>query len=404
MFRKGFISLFLLLLTAVPAWAEVVIIVRREAQPTGNYVRVCDIARVDGPAEQAREVAMTVIGPAPVRGETHEITRWDIETRLYEMGVNARVTFTGNDVVRVLGSGAPRRRYAETAFQPLDATPEGAFSPTGGMGGESGRQRAASRIARKEEEKKPIAKPAPTQFDPKRPEREGDRLIELAAEGKKRVAEAIGDYFSDRYRAGNARRADIEVSASVVGATGGVPASAFELRVEDAEGKIPGRAKVTLLVKDEAESEARRVIVAADTDVFGLALVTTRNLSRGESLKPEDVKVARVRMEWGRNYLPPRPKTVVGREAKRSFRPGEVLFAEDAAQGEAVKRSQLVIVDSSGKGWRLQTKAKAQGSGAVGDIITVEDLETKKKYPARITGHGTVSVVVNKDKIIFDRD
>lgn len=393
MMRKACISLIPLLLLAAPAFAEVVVIVRREAQPSGNYVRVCDIARVDGPEEQAREVALTVLGPAPVRGETREITRWDIETRLYEMGVNAKVSFSGNDAVQVLGVDAPRRRYDDASFQPLGDVSEAGRPRVGAWmdGAQGGADRPSA------------ARPAQAPFRPEAPERGRDRFADPGDEGKARVARAIGDYLADRYRAGG-RRADIEVAASVVGATDSVPASAHEILVEDAEGKIPGRAKLTLSVRDEADSPPRRVTVSADTEVFGLALVAGRSLSKGESLRPADVNVARVRMEWGQSYLPPKAKAVVGREAKRALRPGDVLLAEDAVMGEAVKRGQLVIVDTMGKGWRLQTKAKAHGGGAVGDIVTVEDLETRAKYPVRIIAPGTVSVVVNKDKIIYNRD
>jgi flagella basal body P-ring formation protein FlgA len=402
MLQKGFISFLFLLLTAAPAFAEVVIIVRREAQPTGNYVRVCDIARVDGPADLAREVAMTVLGPAPVGGETQEISRWDIETRLFEMGVGARVTFTGNDVVRVFGNGMAARHYAEPAFQPLDPSPERAAGDGAFAAGQP-----VTRLEQRQSERQAGAKPAPAlpmRAEPGQPERRSGRLDELGEESRARVAQAIGDYFADRYRADNAKRTDIEVAASVVGAAGGIPSTAYDLRVEGAEGKIPGRAKVRLLVRDEADSGEREVVVAADTEVSGLALVPVRNFSGGETINPSDVRVERVRMEWGQNYLPPNAKAVLGREAARALKPGEALRPEDAVPGEAVKRGQLVIVDTSGRGWQVVTKAKAQGSGAVGDIITVEDTQNKTKYPARITGHGTVSVVVNKNRLIYGRD
>ncbi len=393
MLRKSCISLILFLLAATPAVADVVVIVRREAQSPGNYIRVCDIARVDGPDSQAREVAMTVLGPAPSRGETREITRWDIETRLYEMGLFANVTFTGNDVVRVLGAGAPSRLHDETRFQPLGALPADAAARP--------RADAPSRAGEDGRERRPVEKPAPAPV-PNAAESGAARFADLGADGKQRVARAIGDYFAARYRAGN-NLADIEVAASVIGATDGIPATAHEITVEDAEGKIPGRARLTLSVRDEADSAPRRVAVSADTEVFGLALVAGRTLSKGESLRPADVSVARVRMEWGQSYLPPKPKAVAGREAARPLRPGEVLLADDAAAGVAVKRGQLVIVDTAGKGWRLQTKAKAHGNGGVGDIVTVEDLETRTKYPVRITAPGTVAVVVNKDKLIYNR-
>ncbi len=227
MLQKGLFSLLLLLFAAAPALADVVVIVRREAQPSGNYVRVCDIARVDGPDDQAREVAMTVLGPAPTRGETQEITRWDIETRLYEMGVGARVRFTGNDVVRVLGSGAPAGRSAESGFQPLDSLPARRVEPADAAP-DMPRPGTGTRLQRRMDERQAAEKPAPAQVEPKPAERRERGLLDLDAEGKTRAAQAIGEYFVDRYRADNAKRADIEVVASVVGATGGIPASAGE--------------------------------------------------------------------------------------------------------------------------------------------------------------------------------
>ena len=105
--RKTSISMFIILLCAPEALADVVVIVRREAESAGKYIRVCDIARVEGPRELALEVAKTVIGPTPQRGETREITRWEIEKRLREMGLDADIAFAGNDSVTVFGNGMP---------------------------------------------------------------------------------------------------------------------------------------------------------------------------------------------------------------------------------------------------------------------------------------------------------
>lgn len=387
---RWLISLLATLLAAAPAMAEVVVIVRREAQPAGNYVRICDIARVDGPKDQAREVAMTVLGPTPAGGQTHEITRWDIEHRLYEMGLIAKVSFSGNEVVRVLGQGVARRSYPSAdSYQPLNDMPQ--QSSIGGLSFGDGASA--------------LAKPEPRVFAARPDGTDGmDPFAQMTGDAKTRVGQVIANYLADRYHSANSARSDIEVEARVIGATANIPYAAHDVRVEEAvDGRVPGRAKLRLMVKDQADSTEREVTVSADTDVFARALVATRNLPRGESMNRGDVKVERVRMESGKNYLPPRPRAVEGREAQRAIKPGEAILDSDATLAEAVKRGQLVIVDTVGRGWRLQAKAKAHGSGTVGDIITVEDTETRKKYPVRITGRGTVSVVVNKDEIIFVR-
>ncbi len=401
--RTACVFLLSLIASASAAWADVVVIVRREAQTAGNYVRVCDIARVDGPADQAREVAMIVLGPAPAGGETQEITRWDIETRLYEMGVAARIVFSGNDVVRVFPAGAAPRRYEEDSLRSLGSYPsQRAESPARDPADapanpvtrldslQSGRRNAAAPAA-----------PAPGNA---LAERRDGGTAEGDTPARARVAQTVGDYFADKYRAGGAGRQDIEVAAKIVGSVEGVAPGAYELRVENAEGKIPGRAKVTLFVREDAADAGRTIAVAADTEVYGLALVPVRSISRGETLKAGDVRVDRVRMEWGASYLPPKPAAVAGRVAAQALRPGAGIRPEDTTVGEAVKRNQLVIVDTAGKGWRLQAKAKAQGGGAVGDVITVEDMETRARYPARITAPGSVSVIVNKDKLIYNRE
>lgn len=387
--RRAGIILIAFMLTATSALAEVVVIMRREAQSTGKYVRVCDVARVDGPRDQAKEVAMIVLGPSPYRGETQEITRWDIEARLFEMGVDARVTFTGNDLVRVFGDGVSGGRALDEndglAFKPL-------YSVTM-RDGRDGSEVAGIDVHRRRE---PIAKPAPHPYESS--DRDVFDRAALTGDAKRRVELAVSEFFAGKYRNSRSKRSDIEVEARVLSATGDVPLEAMEVRVVEAvDGKVPGKATLRVKIKDTEKSPFREVSVVADTDVFGNALVAARHISRGELLEERDVMVTRVSMQAGQGYLPPNPSAVSGREAKRSFKPGEPLLASEAVPGDAVKRGGQVVVENKGKGWMVQTKAKALSGGSVGDIVTVEDLTNKTKYQARITAPGTVTAVLKRD-------
>ena len=386
MCRKSIIPLFLFMLLASEAWADVVVIMRREAEATGNYVRICDIARVEGPNEQAREVALIVLGPTPPRGQSQEITRWDIETRLFEMGIVASVTFTGNDMVRVFGNGTGRRILAVGAETGL-----GRLSPvTPNDGGTADRRLGA------DGDGDPVAKPfkpAPKTFESPVPP--GTLVAAMSSGAKSRVNQAIARYLAEKYP-----RSDMEVEARLLTIEDAVPESAHEIKVEEAlGGRVPGKATLRLSVRDTDQAEPRQVVASADTQVYGLALVAGRQLTRGEQLEPRDVVVTRVRMESGKGYLPPTPDAASGRTLKKNVKPGEALLAVDAVPSEAVKRGNLVVVIATGKGWDVKTVGKALGSGMVGDSITVEDASTKAKYPARITGPGTVAMIVPKDRL-----
>lgn len=391
--QKICITLLLFMICTAEAWADVVVIMRREAEASGNYVRVCDIARVEGPKEQANEVALIVLGPTPPRGQTHQITRWDIENRLFEMGVAASVTFTGNDMVRVFGGGASTRHFDDGLTRPLQD-----LSPVIPFDGETvGRTLGApmdstDRLSAREEPAKPI-KPAAKVIEASlSPAAMADSL---SATARSRIGDAISGFLAGKYS-----RADMEIEARVLTLGDAIADSVHEVKVEEAiGGRVPGKATLRLSIKDTPESPARSVMVSADTEVFGLAPVATRQLTRGELLEPRDVTVSRVRMESGKGYLPPNPDAVIGRALKKNVKPGEPILAVDAVQAEAVKRGNLVVVIASGAGWEVKTIGKAMGGGGVGELITVEDSATRAKYPARISGPGTVTMIVPKDRL-----
>lgn len=397
--RLWLIPLAILLLLTSEAWADVVLIMRREAEAPGNYIRICDIARVEGPREQAEEIAKIVLGRTPGKGQVREYSRWDIEARLYEMGVRARVTFTGNDLVRVFGIGSGRRSTEhsdERSLQPLAPIRLETHSSSGSPGRDAGKDDFSTGwnpTAREAGVGDKPFKPAARVYEPRG--NPAEIFAKLSNEAKERIGKSVAEYLAAKYH-----RPDIEVEAKLLSVDGDIPESVYEVTVEDAlGGQVPGKADVRLSVKDTPDSEPRSVVVGADTSVFGLALIAARQLNRDETLDSRDVLVARVRMESGRAYLPPNPNSAAGREMRRSLKAGEPVTTADAAPGEAVKRGELVVVSTRGSGWEINTTAKALGNGMVGDIIQVEDPSNKTKYMARITGHRIVSSMAKKDKL-----
>lgn len=399
MLRKLCIHCVLLMLLTSEAWADVVLIMRREAEASGNYIRICDIARVEGPRDQTEEIAMIVLGRTPGKGQIREFTRWDIEYRLFEMGIRARVTFTGNDMVRVFGDGGGRR-FGEAADEstfpglvPLNLE-RISQAPFDSSRGDPRRESAGWERTGKDGTIAALPyKPAARAFEPR--ENPAALLDAMSSDARIRIGNVLSEYLAGKYP-----RSDIEVEAKLVSVDGEIPSGAYEVKVLDAvSGQVPGRATLRLSVKKQIDDEPRNVVVAADTTVFGLAPVAARQLNRGELLNQRDVLITRVRMESGKAYLPPSSKSVSGREMKRSLKAGEPVTAADAVPGEAVKRGDLVVVDTTGKGWQIRTTAKALGSGMVDDLIQVEDVGTKAKYTARITGRGEVSAMAKKDKL-----
>ncbi|GEM_PF-2253854 len=389
------ISLFMLLFTQTPAWAEVVVIVRQQAEATGNYVRICDIARVEGPKELALEVSKTILGPTPPRGQVVEITRWEIEHRIYEMGLHTQVSFTGNDVVRVSGNGVPSSR-GQDAF--ADEGTPGYVKP---FMAEQLVKEDRSRLARDTSPatvRKNPEMPGPRDVADSLPQmgemptaaaRPRNPLALTSETAKERVANAAANYIAARYR-----RPDVEVEAKVLSVNAVVPDDAREIVVEEAlDGRVPGRAVLAVKVVDFDGKRLNPIEVSIDSEVYALAPVAAKPLYKGDVLNPRDVLVTRVKMKSGLSYLPPDRKAVEGREMQKHVSPGTPILATDATPTAAVKRGTLVVVEAQGKGWKMQASAKALGTGNLGDLIYVEDVSSKAKYQARVTGQGTVTAL-----------
>lgn len=392
--RFIYISLFFLLLLPNMARAEILIILRQQAEASGNYVRVCDIARVEGPKELALEVAKTVLGPTPARGEVREITRWEIEHRIYEMGLETGVTFTGNETVRVTGNGRSSLGY--------EYSDDAGIEPSRQVGAFAAPERAVrAPDARREKAVVPAAPAAPRAETGTRETDSGSEqarsrlrnpMAALGDETREALTRAIADYLAKQYS-----RPDIDVEVRLASLSETVPSAVGAVTVEEAlEGKIPGRASLAVRVVDFSGKENKIVAVGVDADVYALAPVASKPLYKGDILTPRDILVTRVKMKSGSTYLPPDAKAVEGREMQKAVQPGAPILATDAIPTAAVKRGATVAVDASGKGWRLQANAKALGAGEIGDIITVEDVSTKAKYQARITGYGKVAALPRK--------
>jgi flagella basal body P-ring formation protein FlgA len=320
-------------------------------------------------------VAETIIGPTPPKGQAREISRWEIESRLYEMGYDAKVTFSGNDSVRVLGNGAPARPHADEGFVPdrLASIPP-----------------ASGDLAPRSATPSPAPAPAARAMD------QGDDFAadrDAAGAARERIGIAVSEYLSSRYT-----RKDVEVRAKVLSLSEGL-APGEEIVVSEAiGGKVPGRAEVAVRVRGGADGPARRISAVLDTEVYALALIAAKPLYKGDVIGKNDVKVARVKMKSGQAYLPPQPEAAIGREVRRPIKPHEPVLAADAKTVDAVKQGTIVSVEKSGGIWKLQANAKALGSGNIDDIIFVQDVSNNNRYQARIIGPGTVTVVVPGDK------
>lgn len=86
------------------------------------------------------------------------------------------------------------------------------------------------------------------------------------------------------------------------------------------------------------------------------------------------------------------PRHVIGLEAKTAIYPGRPIFHNDLRAPAAVERNETVPLVFQRGGLFIQTEGRALGRGAVGEIIRVMNISSRKTVFGEIHADGSVVV------------
>jgi flagella basal body P-ring formation protein FlgA len=117
-----------------------------------------------------------------------------------------------------------------------------------------------------------------------------------------------------------------------------------------------------------------------------------RRLAIGDELFSEDVEVREVDLIRESKAVPADP-TIFGRyEVARAVQPDRVLTWTDLAPRELVKKGGLVSVVASEGMLSITMKGQATRSGALGEVVTIRNLESLREFAAEVVDENTVRV------------
>jgi flagellar basal body P-ring formation protein FlgA len=133
--------------------------------------------------------------------------------------------------------------------------------------------------------------------------------------------------------------------------------------------------------------------VVATLTVTGSAVRSSRAIARGEELEADAIEVIEVELEDILLGRLPTTAQVVGTQARRDIRKGEVLTEAVVIVPPLVKSGDAVRVRVSTGAIEVTGVGRASGSGHVGDLIRVLMPSSRRGLEARITGPGAVEIV-----------
>lgn len=155
---------------------------------------------------------------------------------------------------------------------------------------------------------------------------------------------------------------------------------------------------------DWANAEGfRKIVVRAQgssaTSARGNVEVLTyaRSLTAGEVVQPSD-------LVWGKaaaapSDAPADADQVIGMAARRPLRAGGVVSIRDVAAAQVVKLGEVITVTYEDTGISISLQGKAMSGAGVGEMVNVQNLQSKKVLQAFVTGPGQAVVGPAADQL-----
>ena len=121
------------------------------------------------------------------------------------------------------------------------------------------------------------------------------------------------------------------------------------------------------------------------------ALVLTRSVKKGETLKESDVTVRQIRVNKPGVYASSFSE-IAGRSLKKNLSQGEPVALNLIVGTPIIERGKSVVIVVRDRGLIIRTKGEALESGALGDTVKVRNSSSKAILTAVVVASDTVEV------------
>lgn len=121
-------------------------------------------------------------------------------------------------------------------------------------------------------------------------------------------------------------------------------------------------------------------------------VVPKRAIARGETLAKADVAVERRPRDGQVADLVSDPRAAIDKVARRVLMAGLPLRVGDVQREEIVAKGDLVTIVYESKGLMITLRGRAGEAGAMGDVVSVTNPQSKRVLQGTVSGPGRISV------------
>jgi flagella basal body P-ring formation protein FlgA len=149
---------------------------------------------------------------------------------------------------------------------------------------------------------------------------------------------------------------------------------------------------------NDRDGRPQRITVLAQVRPLPKVVVARRPVEKGAVLEADDLEAVYPEANKTRSGDFEKLETLIGLETTRSLRAGEPLVKDDLRSVPLIRSGDVVTVYSRRGGITVRTEARARGTGAAGEIVSLVSLDGRGKYQGRVTGYHAAEIVAVGDE------
>lgn len=219
----------------------------------------------------------------------------------------------------------------------------------------------------------------------------------MVLQAKNILTQAISDYV--QYQSGESIDWQIDGLKFPIQATKALQSRRSIVGIGGGKPPWDGVQKFTVEVTEKGTTS--QISVEANLELPPMVVVAKRPIRREEVISPEALTYRSISQRESKSqkfFLD--INEVVGKQAKRSISTGLPILDENVGEPILIRRHTLVQLESVAGAIVVKTQAKAIGSGAAGELIEVQTLDTRQKLYATIVDSMTVRIAARPSRTV----
>jgi flagella basal body P-ring formation protein FlgA len=152
-----------------------------------------------------------------------------------------------------------------------------------------------------------------------------------------------------------------------------------------------GNVSMAVLARQK-ERLIRNIPVKLEVEAIADMAVTLHQIDSGALISAADVALQKREITQNSHLAVRTIDDVVGKKARMTLRANQPVRADQVERVPLVKSGQMVTIVAENEVLKVTVSGKARSSGAEGDIIKVQNLNSLKEIPARVINATTVQV------------